>query len=242
MSQNSSLLRSYSTVWSMSLITAFCILQSARAFTVLDSRRGGIPVLVGIPQMNTRLHTRLQSSPMPSTRSMDKVKSPSNYYTEFFKENVLVGIESTSSNSRRISGEIHMDLPWQDVWGILTDYDNLSTHVPNLVASKVINRQAVSLGDNPRVYQRGSQKIFGFSFGADVTMDMRESAVRDSKIHCIDFRCVDSQFFSQFDGSWIVQECSNSRTMVRYIVDVRPKGPVPVAALEWRIKDMCLLT
>lgn len=25
--------------------------------------------------------------------------------------------------------------------------------------------------------------------------------------------------------------------MVTYTVDVRPKGPVPVAALEWRIKE-----
>merc|ERR1711997_862993 len=46
-----------------------------------------------------------------------------------------------------------------------------------------------------------------------------------------------SQFFSVFDGSWIVEEFANNQTMVRYIVDVMPKGPVPVAALEWRIRE-----
>ena len=56
------------------------------------------------------------------------------------------------------------------------------------------------------------------------------------KMYSIDFECVDSQFFSQFDGSWILEEF-NGKTMVQYIVDVRPKGPVPVAALEWRIKE-----
>jgi hypothetical protein len=59
----------------------------------------------------------------------------------------------------------------------------------------------------------------------------------EMKTYSIDFQCVQSQCFSQFDGSWILEEYSNSRTMVRYIVDVMPKGPVPVAALEWRIKE-----
>ncbi|KAL7530221.1 hypothetical protein ACHAXR_005980, partial [Thalassiosira sp. AJA248-18] len=175
-------------------------------------------------------------------KSMRKIKSPSNSYTQFYKEGVLVGIERTSPNSRRISGEIIMDIPIDDIWGILTDYDNLSTHVPNLVESKVINNGSRIVGGRPRVYQRGAQRIFGFEFGADVTMDMTEYVHHDnindeSKMYSLDFDCVDSQFFSEFDGSWILEEYSNSKTMVRYIVDVRPKGPVPVAALEWRIKE-----
>jgi len=163
-----------------------------------------------------------------------------------------------------------MNIPIDTIWNILTDYDNLSVHVPNLVESKVISTRGTST--SPRVYQRGAQRIFGFEFGADVTMDMMEhvhllssssstaatTAVDDegtSKQCVIDFKCVDSQFFSEFDGSWIVEEYKDEDgvspssssssspdgsapiTMVRYIVDVRPKGPVPVAALEWRIKE-----
>jgi hypothetical protein len=52
--------------------------------------------------------------------------------------------------------------------------------------------------------QKGAQLIWGFEFGADVTMDMKENAMLGG-IHgrkCIlDFKCVSSQFFSQFDGS-----------------------------------------
>jgi hypothetical protein len=174
---------------------------------------------------------------------MSKVKSPSNSYTQFYKEGVLVGIERTSPNSRRISGEILIDVPIDDIWAIITDYDNLSQHVPNLVESKVINNGGRIIGGRPRVYQRGAQSIFGFEFGADVTMDMTECVHRGpdqngsrTKSYCIDFECVDSQFFSQFDGAWILEE-SKSQVLVRYIVDVMPKGPVPVAALEWRIKE-----
>lgn len=173
-----------------------------------------------------------------NARSIRKIKSPSNSFTQFYKEGVLVGIECTSRNSRRISGEIIIEgTPIDNIWNILTDYDNLSTHVPNLMESRVINT-----GSTPRVYQRGAQRIFGFEFGADVTMDMTEyihhgQYENEPKMYSIDFECVNSQFFSEFDGSWILEEYSNNKTMVRYIVDVRPKGPVPVAALEWRIKE-----
>ena len=167
---------------------------------------------------------------------MSKIKSPSNSYSQFYKEGVLVGIERTSTNSRRISGEIIMDVPISAAWDILTDYDNLSVHVPNLMESSVVNIGEVITGERPRVYQRGAQRIFGFEFGGDVTLDMSEN-IHLENCYSVDFECVASPIFSQFDGSWILEEYSNSRTMVRYIVDVRPKGPVPVAALEWRIKE-----
>ncbi|KAL3804831.1 hypothetical protein HJC23_006603 [Cyclotella cryptica] len=185
-------------------------------------------------------------------------------------ELVAVRIDRTSPNSRRISGEIVVDAPLRDVWAILTDYDNLSTHVPNLVASKRIRGGEGHNGDGRyqcRLYQRGAQKIIGFEFGADVTMDMQEEIVvegREGEITAshhrfeeeedgvtsgeifpeerrIRFKCVDSQFFSEFDGTWTVTQAHNPysgvETTVSYSVDVRPKGPVPVAALEWRIRE-----
>lgn len=216
-------------------------------------------------------------------------------------ELVAVRIDRTSPNSRRIAGEIVVNASLMDVWAILTDYDDLTTHVPNLVASKRVRVGPGVAGDGShtcRLYQRGAQKIVGFEFGADVTMDMTESIVvagksgRITKGHDeagdgasalgrrvssqglfpeerrIGFKCVDSQFFSEFDGTWrVVQMPDNpftgeAETTVSYTVDVRPKGPgklifvikctlhgcmslttqnpitVPVAALEWRIREV----
>lgn len=222
----------------------------------------------------TRAYTSSSSRVMQNStprRPTPTTNTNSNQYTQFFKENVLVGIQRTSPNSRRISGEMIMNIPIDAIWSIITDYDNLSVHVPNLVESRVINNQgrvgrgnrssaSSSSSSSPRVYQRGAQRIFGFEFGADVTMDMteyvhyvdgEEGGGTSLKQCVIDFKCVDSQFFSEFDGSWIVEEYKDEDrmssssssddnvpiTMVRYVVDVRPKGPVPVAALEWRIKE-----
>jgi Polyketide cyclase / dehydrase and lipid transport len=204
-------------------------------------------------------------------------------------ELVAVRIERTSPNSRRIFGDITIPAPLTDVWSIVTDYNRLSIHVPNLVESKIertLSGSSTSAGDGQyqcRLYQKGAQKIIGFEFGASVTMDMKEiitmassaanayntrdsngnsmnnrlpagattlnlppingpsaSALREERK--ITFKCVDSFFFREFDGDWKVQEHwnyeSNSvETLLSYVVEVRPKGPVPVAALEWRIRE-----
>ena len=179
-------------------------------------------------------------------------------------ELVAVRIEAPSSNSRRIMGEIIVQAPLENVWSILTDYDNLSSHVPNLVDSRRIpgySRNGGVQGDGSytcRLYQRGAQKIIGFEFGASVTLDMtecvvcagpRRNAYEGTGTHDammfpaerrIEFKCVDSFFFSEFDGEWRVVETmieGDCCTIVSYEVFVRPRGPVPVAALEWRIRE-----
>jgi hypothetical protein len=171
-------------------------------------------------------------------------------------ELVAVRIERPTSNSRRIMGDISIPgVVVDDVWSILTDYDRLSTHVTNLKESRVIRENnrgtrdgIVSLpGDGSykcQLYQVGAQKIIGFDFSASVTMDMTERILTSSTSNArkIYFKCVDSQFFSEFDGSWTVQDQINSTTgekevLCSYDVLVRPKGPVPVAALEWRIRE-----
>lgn len=172
-------------------------------------------------------------------------------------ELVAVRIEKTSSNSRRIAGDIQVEAPVDDVWAILTDYDNLSTHVPNLVESRrTSSGRAGEQGDGQykcRLYQEGAQKIAGFQFGASVTMDMAEEVVvsgnssRTAVVKAgmafpiekkINFKCVESAFFSEFDGEWCVKATDDGLgTTVRYVVDVRPRGPVPVVALEWRIRE-----
>lgn len=176
-------------------------------------------------------------------------------------ELVAVRIDRTSANSRRIAGEIIVDAPLMDCWSILTDYDRLSMHVPNLVESKIVQARSAGVpGDGEyqcRLYQKGAQKIIGFEFGADVTMEMTEKIISPAQRSLpkagtngqlifpperkIAFRCVDSFFFSEFDGEWKVVERigddGKPQTTLSYTVEVRPKGPVPVAALEWRIRE-----
>ena len=175
-------------------------------------------------------------------------------------ELVAVRIERTSSNSRKIAGSITVATPLADVWAILTDYNRLSIHVPNLVESRIVSQQSQGeMGDGSfrcKLFQKGAQKIVGFEFGASLTMQMTESIITHAgatsssdesadalvlQERVIGFKCLDSFFFSGFDGEWRAKEQINVdgeiETVLDYTVDVRPKGPVPVAALEWRIRE-----
>jgi len=62
------------------------------------------------------------------------------------------------------------------------------------------------------------------------------NVVEEKSIH---FKCVESQFFSEFDGEWCTDPDDPSKlaSKVEYVVDVGPRGPVPVQALEWRIRE-----
>jgi hypothetical protein len=167
-------------------------------------------------------------------------------------ELVAVRIERPTSNSRKIAGELAIPgVTIDDAWSILTDYNRLAVHVPNLRESRITKENNKYAGSSPgdgtyecQLYQVGAQKIIGFDFSASVTMDMTERFLSGSTSNArkIYFKCADSQFFSAFDGSWTVQEQRNPTTgekevLCSYDVLVKPKGPVPVAALEWQIKS-----
>ncbi|CAM9214245.1 unnamed protein product [Chrysoparadoxa australica] len=166
------------------------------------------------------------------------------------KDEVTVNIERPSLNSRRISGSIVIEQAIEDVWLILTDYDRLATYVPNLTQSKQVEHPEGGI----RLFQEGSQKIVGFDFRASLTMDMEEHYGDPDERFAqrkITFKLADSAMFTNFDGEWRLQ--FNSRvvnknalpgedpytysTKLFYMVNIRPKGPVPVLALEWQVSE-----
>ena len=183
-------------------------------------------------------------------------------------------IEAPTLNSRKITASIVVNSPISDVWSIITDYNQLAVHVPNLVKSYVIPRVNINSEDfsyassvlantknnikvSPvvRIFQEGAQKIVGFDFRASLTMDMTEEIENEGRAMAekktLYFKLAESSMFSSFDGNWSIRYHSRARqydtvskafvfrykTMLTYCVTVKPKGPVPVIALEWRIKE-----
>lgn len=160
-----------------------------------------------------------------------------------------------------------MNSPIEDVWSIITDYNRLAIHVPNLVKSYVLpdaggsyassaeNNKVPNRGPKVRIFQEGAQKIVGFDFRASLTMDMTEGSENEGRAmaekRTLNFKLVESGMFSSFDGNWSIRYHARTRvwdivsrefvfrykTMLTYTVLVKPKGPVPVIALEWRIKE-----
>jgi len=160
-------------------------------------------------------------------------------------DGIPVDISVTGINSRCISAQIVVQAAPDVVWRILTDYDRLATHVPNLVVSE--RRPHPTNGI--RVFQEGAQKIIGFDFRASLTMDMfelTEEGRRDPSR--VKFVLVESAMFATFEGEWRVLPYSRTRSKADprkydytskliYRVNITPKGIVPVPALEWRIRE-----
>lgn len=173
-----------------------------------------------------------------------------NFFFQFNPRNTDVQIESPSLNSRRITASIVINAPISNVWAILTDYNNLATHVPNLIQSYLVPDRAGRV----LLFQEGAQKIIGFNFRASLTMQMTEQETTEAQAQNtrrLDFTCIESAMFNDFEGSWSVNFHSRvrefdkslnkfilkDRSKLTYSVLVRPRGPVPVFALEWRIKE-----
>ncbi|KAJ1394153.1 hypothetical protein B484DRAFT_355523 [Ochromonadaceae sp. CCMP2298] len=157
-------------------------------------------------------------------------------------------------NSRRITADVIIDAPIDKVWRIISDYNNLATHVPNLIQSYLV--PVPGQPEKLRLFQEGAQKIIGFDFRASLLMDMTEypapvmvdNIVQERKLG---FELVESRMFSSFDGVWAAKHVSRRqefdqtfkkevwryKTRLTYSVLVKPRGPVPVIALEWRIKE-----
>ena len=164
---------------------------------------------------------------------------------------VAVTIERLAPNIRRISGTCVVDRPIREVWAILSDYDNLSKHVPNLVQSRLLDHPQGGI----RLFQEGAQKIVGLDFRASLVMDMMESPPKDMDAMpawAIKFALVESRMFAEFFGEWRLVNFSRKKqrdaqgnltgeydysTKMFYTVTIRPRGVVPVAALEWRIRE-----
>lgn len=110
----------------------------------------------------------------------------------------IVRVERAPSNSRRIFAGIDIMSSVDDVWNVLTDYDNLQNVVPNLVINEVLERyesdiqypfsyeirtdvkseeQCRALSTRMRgatMKQVGGAKVVGINFSARTTLEVRE--------------------------------------------------------------------
>jgi hypothetical protein len=219
---------------------------------------------------------RFSSSAAHASPTKPKRKEAKKKQARHDSDYVDVLIEKPALNTRIISCSLSVTRPIDDVWTTLTNYDELSTHIPNLVesyrvpktdssnnssnsnsnsdsdsTSNIASNKEEKIGGGKgdevcRVYQKASQKVAGFTFTASITMDMQEWH-DDEYTRRITFRIVTSLFFAEFDGEWkMVEDPVTGITTISYKVRARPKGPVPVFALEWRLKKdlptnlMCL--
>lgn len=152
---------------------------------------------------------------------------------EYPTPKVKVLIDAPARNKRVISASNLINAPLHVVWGLLSDYDRLADHIPNLALSQ----QKPHPKDGIRVEQCGAQSILGFEFRASLVMDMKEVNHCSHEWRAIEFDLVTSRDFKEFEGVWRMESIDQHKTALYYSVSIIPKGLVPVRAIEWRISE-----
>jgi ribosome-associated toxin RatA of RatAB toxin-antitoxin module len=142
---------------------------------------------------------------------------------------VTIHTEKLPAQQRRILAFVDVPFAAEQVWQVLTDYDNLSSFIPNLSYSQRLSHPQGGI----RLEQIGSQCFLNVKFCARVVLDMVETFPKELK-----FSMVEGDF-RQFEGQWTLEPIVKSQsqlTRLNYDLLVQPPRAMPAALIERHIR------
>ena len=128
---------------------------------------------------------------------------------------------------RRLAVQLRSSIPDQVFWDVLTDYENLSSFIPNLSSSELVKR----FENTVQLRQVGCQQLLGLRFSAQVLLELTEFRQEGQlRFHMLkgDFR--------RFEGTWTMTPRSNGCSLV-YELTVQGCIGMPIALIEERLRD-----
>jgi ribosome-associated toxin RatA of RatAB toxin-antitoxin module len=131
----------------------------------------------------------------------------------------------SDGRQRELCARILIPSTLEKVWALLTDYDHLAQHIPNLASSRRIPHPNGKI----RLEQIGTQQFFRLNFSARVVLDMEEEYP-----HTLHFAMVEGDF-KAFQGSWKLNTLDvegQPYTHLSYCLTILPKMGLPVQVIE----------
>ncbi len=126
---------------------------------------------------------------------------------------------------RALTACVTIPRPPEEVWAVLTDYEQLATFIPNLAKSCPLpDDQGRKL-----LEQIGTQNVLFLNFSARVVLEMQEEFPREIRF------CMVEGDFQEFEGCWQLAATAEG-TELTYCLRVKPKRLTPVIAIERRLK------
>ncbi|XGB41283.1 MAG: SRPBCC family protein [Nodosilinea sp. LVE1205-7] len=142
------------------------------------------------------------------------------------QQKVTIRTEGCGQHQRRIVASTEIAASPNQVWQVLTDYDNLASFIPNLSLSQRLRHPQGGI----RLEQIGSQCFLSLRFCARVVIDMVEEFP-----HRLKFTLVEGDF-RQFQGEWQLQPVSTGlTTCLIYDLMICPAWGMPIALIEGHI-------
>jgi ribosome-associated toxin RatA of RatAB toxin-antitoxin module len=135
---------------------------------------------------------------------------------------VVVERLSLGPQRRRLLATVIIPRPVEQVWRVLTDYDNLASFIPNLSFS----RQLPHPNGGLRLEQVGSRCFLNLRFCARVVLDMVEDYP-----HRLSFAMVEGDF-RQFEGQWGLEPAAHGEaTQLTYDLVISPPLAMPISLI-----------
>ena len=160
--------------------------------------------------------------------SIEGTKSQSAISDVVERQTIEQTMEVLPNGTRRLAAQLRTQLKFQDLWKILTNYDELSEFIPNLSKSDVVFRNK----NEVHLKQVGSQDFFGFKFSAEVLLKL----IEDRSKGILKFNLMKGDF-RRFEGSWNLRELPNKKhTLLLYELTVQGCIGMPVSLIEQRLR------
>jgi ribosome-associated toxin RatA of RatAB toxin-antitoxin module len=135
-------------------------------------------------------------------------------------------MERLPQGARRLAAQLRTPLSVELLWKVLTDYENLSTFIPNLARSAVLAKT----GNRVHLAQVGSQQLLGLKFSAQVELELTEHLADG----LLQFRMVKGDF-RRFEGIWRLQALPDGTSLL-YELTVQGCLGMPVGLIEQRLR------
>lgn len=142
---------------------------------------------------------------------------------------ITLHTEKLPDRQRRIVAHTEVPLSAEQLWQVLTDYDNLSSFIPNLTHSQRLSHPEGGI----RLEQVGAQCFLNVKFCARVVLDMVETFPRE-----LSFAMVEGDF-RKFEGKWTLEpviEQPSPITRLGYDLVIRPPRAMPAGIIERHIR------
>jgi ribosome-associated toxin RatA of RatAB toxin-antitoxin module len=145
------------------------------------------------------------------------------------EDGIAIHTEKLADRQRRIHAITDLPFTAQQLWQILTDYDNLAEFIPNLVQSRRLSHPEGGI----RLEQVGAQSLLNVRFCARVVLDTVEVFPRELR-----FTMVEGDF-RKFEGKWTLSPLAGAaapRTRLGYDLLICPPRAMPAGLLERHIR------
>ena len=136
-------------------------------------------------------------------------------------------VERMPDGVRRLAAQLLTPVSADQIWTVLTDYDQLSAFIPNLASSRLLRRE----GNKVYLQQEGCQQFLGMRFSASVELELEEFAPDGA----LKFKMTKGDF-RRFEGTWRLKTMPEA-TSLFYELTVQGCLGMPIGLIEQRLRD-----